>query len=144
MQNYSTHSKIVPLYHYVLSIFILITTAINGYVFVNALLHKDSNVILLSFSWLCISISLILLFWFVRSFALRAQNRAIRAEENFRHFVLTGKPLDSKLGIGQIIALRFASDEEFPNLALKALSENLSNDSIKKAIINWRADNHRV
>ncbi len=144
MQNYSNHSKIVPLFHYVLSILILTTTVINSYVFVNALLHKDSNVILLSLSWLFISLSLILIFWFVRSFSLRAQNRAIRAEENLRHFILTGKPLDSKLAIGQIIALRFAPDEEFPDLALKAVNENLSSDLIKKAIKNWKADNHRV
>ncbi len=48
----------------------------------------------------------------------------IRAEENFRHFILTGKPLDSRLDMKQIIALRFAEDDEFPELCQKALSEN--------------------
>jgi hypothetical protein len=87
---------------------------------------------------------LILLFWYARAFALRAQDRAIRAEENFRHYILTGKPFDSKISMGQIIALRFASDEEMPGLAKRAAEENLSSKQIKEAIKNWRADNNRA
>ena len=79
-----------------------------------------------------------------RGFALKAQDRAIRAEENLRHYVLTGKLLDKQLRMGQIIALRFASDEELPALAQKAAEENLSNKQIKAAIRNWRADTYRV
>ena len=84
------------------------------------------------------------MFFFARGFALKAQDRAIRAEENFRHFILTGKPLDNRLRMGQIIALRFAGDAEFPSLAQKAAAENIKGDDIKKAIQTWRADNHRV
>jgi hypothetical protein len=90
------------------------------------------------------SFVLILLSWYTRIFALKAQDRAIRAEENFRHFILTGKPLPAGLRISQIIALRFASDSEFPTLAQKALNENLSNKQIKEHIVNWRADYYRV
>jgi hypothetical protein len=72
------------------------------------------------------------------------QNRAIRAEENLRHFAMTGKLLDPNLKMGQIVALRFASDEEYLALAKRAIEENLSRDDIKKAIKNWRADYHRV
>jgi len=79
-----------------------------------------------------------------RSFSLKAQDRAIRAEENLRHFVLTGKVLDKSLTIRQIIALRFAPDEEFIALAERAVKENLSNDDIKKAVKNWKEDNHRA
>lgn len=83
-------------------------------------------------------------FIFIRSFPIKAQDRAIRAEENLRHYVLTGKLLDSRLRIGQIIALRFASEEELPELAQRAASENLKADDIKKEIRNWRMDHHRV
>ena len=76
--------------------------------------------------------------------AFQAQDRAIRAEENFRHYLLTGKPLDSRLRVSQIVALRFASDAEFPGLAVKAADEKLKNEDIKKLIQNWRADHHRV
>jgi hypothetical protein len=84
------------------------------------------------------------LFLFVRMFALKAQDRAIRAEENLRHFALTGKLLPATLSIGQIIALRFASDEEFVALAATAASENLSSKEIKQSINNWKADTYRV
>ena len=58
--------------------------------------------------------------FFARTFALKAQDRGIRAEENLRHYVLTGKLLPSSLSINQIISLRFASDAEFPALVADA------------------------
>jgi hypothetical protein len=91
-----------------------------------------------------LSLALAGLFWFARVFALKAQDRAIRAEENFRHYILTGKPLPAQLRLGQIIALRFASDAEFPALVQKAVAEKLRSNDIKKMIVNWRADHHRV
>ena len=77
-------------------------------------------------------------------FALKAQDRAIKAEENFRYYLLTGKALSSKLTMRQIIGLRFASDEEFVALADKAVKENLSEKEIKKSIKSWKADTYRV
>ena len=84
------------------------------------------------------------MFFAARSFGTRAQDRAIRAEENLRHFVLTGKLLDSRLKIHQITALRFASDEEFVSLAKKAADDEMKPEDIKKSINNWRADWDRV
>ena len=66
------------------------------------------------------SVALFLLFVFTRNFAMGVQDRAIRAEENLRHFALTGKRLDPRLTIKQIVGLRFASDAEFVELARKA------------------------
>ena len=77
-------------------------------------------------------------------FALKAQDRVIRLEENLRAQALSGKPLSNGLTIRQIIGLRFASDEEFLALAEKAEKEKLSEKEIKMAIVNWRADNYRV
>ena len=91
-----------------------------------------------------ISLSLLFIFFFARVFSLKAQDRAIRAEENFRHYLLTGKPLDSRLTIRQIIGLRFASDEEFSELAKRAVDEKMKEDDIKKAIKNWKPDFYRV
>jgi hypothetical protein len=82
--------------------------------------------------------------YFARVFALKAQDRAIRAEENLRHFVLTGKLLDPRLEVKQIIALRFASDAEFPALAQQAAEKGLSQTDIKAAVKSWRADFYRV
>jgi hypothetical protein len=99
--------------------------------------YSASLIVVLTF---CV---LILLF-LCRIFALKAQDRAIRAEENLRHFVLTGKLLDPRLTIRQIIALRFAPDDEFVPLAQQAAERNLAADAIKQAVKKWRADTYRV
>jgi hypothetical protein len=81
---------------------------------------------------------------FTRVFSCKAQDRAIRAEENLRHFVLTGKLLDPRIRMGQVVALRFAPDAEFVPLAIRAAEENMPPDAIKRAIKVWRADHNRV
>ena len=139
-QNYKAHSRYVPLYHF-------ITGAVVIAVFIGSIVNlvTSSKENLYSAS-LLVAVSLILgsFFWYARAFALRAQDRAIRAEENFRHFILTGKPLDKRLRMGQIIALRFSSDEEFSSLAQKAADENLKVNEIKSQIRSWRPDHHRA
>lgn len=82
--------------------------------------------------------------WFARQFAIKAQDRAIRAEENLRFFALKGKLLPKKLRLSQIIALRFASDDEFVELVERAEREDLRSEEIKKLIRNWKGDHHRV
>ena len=82
--------------------------------------------------------------FFARTFALKAQDRAIRAEENLRHYVLTGKLLDTRLEPLQIVGLRFASDAEFPALAQQAAEKGLSQKDIKALVKNWRPDFYRV
>jgi hypothetical protein len=91
-----------------------------------------------------LTIAVVVLSFLCRIFALKAQDRAIRAEENLRHFVLTGKLLDARLTIRQIIGLRFAPDGEFVPLARRAADENLAPDAIKQAVKNWRPDLYRV
>lgn len=81
---------------------------------------------------------------YARVFALKAQDRGIRAEENLRHFVMTGKLLDPRLTIQQVIGLRFASDAEFVELAKKAAETGMGQKDIKQAVKNWRGDYYRV
>jgi len=139
-QNYSNHFRFVPVYHYFVllgSLILFIGSIVN--------LFKSSgdniyNASLIVFG----SLLLVFITFFARTFSLKAQDRAIKVEENFRHYILTGKTMDSKLTVRQIIGLRFASDEEFPELAKRAVKENLSEKEIKKAIKNWKADNYRV
>ena len=139
-QNFKNHSRFVPLYHYVAGMLVIL--GFGGSI-VN-LLHADAHTHYSAALLVVVFFVLILIFWYARAFALRAQDRAIRAEENFRHFILTGKPLPKELRIGQIIALRFASDAEFPALAKKAVEEKLLPKQIKEAVQNWRADYNRV
>jgi hypothetical protein len=91
-----------------------------------------------------LTVSMLILALLARIFALRAQDRAIRAEENLRCFVMTGKLLHPGLTIRQIIALRFASDSEFVSLANRAAKDALTPVDIKKAVQSWRSDNYRV
>ena len=141
-QNLKNHGRYVPLYHFILPTAILALVVGSSINLFDAC-HKNDG--LYSASLICL-MSLVLLFvWFYsRSFALKAQDRAIRAEENLRHFIATGKALDNRLRMGQIIALRFAGDDEFVALAQKAAAENMSSKDIKAAIKNWRADNDRA
>jgi len=141
-QNYANHRKYVIGYHFItftIAFLLLIISVYNFYLTINGTGDMRYGVMFLFISVLFISI-----FFYSRIFALKAQDRAIRAEENFRHFILTGKIFESKITLPQILALRFASDEEFTELTKKAVAENLSSDEIKKSIKNWRADNNRV
>lgn len=140
-QNYKNHSRLVPLYHG--AAFLLILAGLIGSV-INLVNHHDPSNHYSASLLIIVFLVLLLLFWYTRAFALRAQDRAIRAEENFRHYILTGKPLDKQLRLGQIIALRFAPDEEFAELAKKAVKENMTPKAIKQAIQNWKGDYHRV
>ena len=141
-QNFKNHSRFVPLYHFIASTAILALIVGSSINMFDACNKKDG---LYSASLICLmSVVLLLVWFFARSFALKAQDRAIRAEENLRYFALTGKLLDSRLRLGQIIALRFAADDEFVVLAKKAAEESLAAREIKKSIVNWRADYHRV
>ena len=139
-QNFNNHSRYVPLYHFVASailLAILVGASIN--LWLNAKQNTYSSCLIFA-----LTILVGLVWFFSRTFALKAQDRAIRAEENFRHFIVTGKPLSSSLRLNQIIALRFAADEELAGLAEKAVTENLSSKQIKQHIKNWRADHHRI
>jgi len=141
-QSYAKHMKFVPLFHGVLSAIILLTFLGSLYAIYRAITHASGRLDAVLIT--ALTIIAILLFWFCRTFPLKAQDRAIRAEENLRHFALTGKLLDKRLSLGQIIGLRFASDGEFPALAQRAADENLTPDAIKKQIKSWRADNDRL
>jgi Family of unknown function (DUF6526) len=141
-QNYSNHGRMVPLFHYVAFSAALFPFVLCIIHFIKTLGEGSGR--LQAAGMLSMASAIILALWFARSFALRAQDRAIRAEENFRYYVATGKPLDSKLKMRQVIALRFAGDNEFVALAKKAVDENLSAKQIKTAITNWKADHNRV
>lgn len=141
-QNYSNHARFVPGYHFVLSPVLLLTaigSLVNLYKSLgdHQRLYSASLIVVLSFCAIAIA-------GYARIFALKAQDRAIRAEENLRHYLLAGKLLDPRLGVKQIVALRFAPDEEFVALAKRAADETMEPDAIKRAIKSWRPDFYRV
>lgn len=141
-QSYAKHARYVPGYHFVLPLLLLLATG-GALVQLYRTLSGGSGRLFAAVLVLLAG-SCLMLFWYCRVFALRAQDRAIRAEENLRHFALTGKLLDPRLTMRQTIGLRFASDVELPALAQRAAEEGLSERAIKQQVKGWRADHHRL
>lgn len=140
-QTYANHRQVVPVFLTVAGVLLL--TIIGACV--NLYKTWDDHLVFYSASLIVVlSVCLLMVGFFARSFALKAQDRAIRAEENLRHFALTGRLLDARLDIKQIIALRFASDAEFPNLVKRAAQDQMKPDDIKKAVKDWRPDTYRA
>jgi len=137
-QNFKKHSQYVPGFHVFTFAVIIAALVIAIILMVHAGISHHTVFDLL------VAVSLGLLFYYTRQFATGNQDRIIRAEENFRCYRLTGKPLDNRLTRSQVIALRFAEDIEYAALADKAVHQNLSPKQIKQAIQQWRADHHRV
>lgn len=141
-QSYAKHARLVPAYHYFafpVLLLCFIGSLVNLYESLgdHSRLYNAALIAAMNASGLVIAL-------LARVFALKAQDRAIRAEENLRHYVMTGKLLDRRLTVKQIVALRFASDGEFVELAAKAAGEGMTPDAIKRAIRSWRADHDRV
>jgi uncharacterized membrane protein len=98
--------------------------------------------------WIIVSLALVVLAFLVRLNSLKVQDRLIQLEERLRYQqVLSAALLQqaNALKPGQIIALRFAGDDELEELVSSALAGKFTkNSEIKRAIKNWRADTFRV
>jgi hypothetical protein len=142
-QNYKNHARFEPMFHFFAAPVLLI----NLIVAVVVLIHRWPHHIWMH-AWLFImAIALFLLAGIARSYPLRVQDRVIRLEENLRYQRLLSPELAAaaqSLTLGQIVALRFASDAELPALIQRTLTENLEPKTIKQSITSWRADNLRV
>lgn len=140
-QNFKNHAQMVPGYHYVTGLG-LIATVIGSVVHLVGAWGTDVQYA--ASLLVALSVFTVMAALYARIFALKAQDRAIRAEENLRNFARNGALLDPKLTMRQIIGLRFASDAEYDELAKKAVANNMSEKEIKQAIKNWKADTYRV
>jgi hypothetical protein len=141
-QSYAKHAKFVPPFHFMLAPAAMLAVIGAITILVRAFMHGSGRLtgaVLVLLSLVAFGALL-----FGRVFALKVQDRLIRAEENMRHYLLTGKPLDPRLTIDQIIGLRFASDAEFATLAQRAADEQLTRDAIKRSVQTWRPDLARL
>ncbi len=140
MQTYANHTRFEPLYHFVAGP-ILIANAIYA---LQALKHGLS---VGSVMFAATAVALVLIAFFARAFALKAQDRVIRLEMRMRlREVLPASQHGdiSRLSMSQLVGLRFASDAELPNLVQATLKDDLSGRAIKKLITTWVPDDHRV
>jgi predicted phage-related endonuclease len=82
-----------------------------------------------------------------RYYTTRLQDRIIKLEMKLRCAQLlspAGHAAAGRLSNAQIIALRFASDQELPALLERADREHLTAEQIKKAVKNWVPDLDRT
>lgn len=141
LQDFASHRRYIPGYHYVLS----------GILLVNLILRIVWAI--KSPSWanawaIVMAVAFILMGWYLRAFPNRVQDRVIRLEERMRLGRLLPPELRPRLGEftpAQLVALRFASDEELPELATRVLNERITDKRAIKALIQqWRADHLRA
>lgn len=140
-QTYKSHRRYFPGHHY----FVVPILVANLGVEIKRLIDNQTGHQL----WAVAVAAALAVFGFTsRLMALTAQNRVIRLEEQLRLRRLMPAEehaMVDTLRPGQLVGLRFASDEEAPALARRCASGELAkSDSVKKEIKNWRADNLRV
>lgn len=133
-QNYANHRH-RPTLWLVAALF-----AVIGFILMVLAAFRQSGYI--TFGLVLLSMSLICTVYMVRGYALRLQNRIIRLEMQTR-LARLGRDF-GRLEMPQVIALRFASDQELPALIERALAEKLTPDQIKQAVTSWQADHLRT
>jgi len=141
-QNFANHTKLVPTFHFFVLPVLALNVVQSVYHFVHLGLKWDGCVGVLT------ALALLLLSFHARLFALRVQDRVIRLEERHRLGRLLPEDLQLRVAeftTGQLVALRFASDEELPALARKVLNDGVTDlKSIKRSVKCWRADSLRA
>ncbi|GGH69449.1 hypothetical protein HNQ91_002811 [Filimonas zeae] len=142
-QNFQNHVRYYAPHHFILLPLILVGVVISLVFAVKQ--TADSG------AWYGITAVFLLLGYtsvmLRQHYALTVQDRLVRLEVRFRYFTLTGKrfePLEQQLSLSQILALRFAADEELPGLVQRAITEQLPAKAIKQSIQQWQGDYMRV
>ncbi|MCC7051965.1 MAG: hypothetical protein IT355_01780 [Gemmatimonadaceae bacterium] len=141
MQSFTNHARVVPGYHYVTGLLTLTYLLWSVW-------HAVSTRSLDAHFQMLGGMALLGNFWYTRAFPLKAQDRVIRLEERLRLTRLVPddlRPRIDELSARQLIALRFASDAEAPELVRWVLTDGITDTKqIKQRIRSWRADTHRL
>jgi len=139
-QDLKHHASLDPIFHYFL---IWISLASMVIAIVYAVQHPDFYSV-----WIVlVAVAAFFALFRLRTYPLKVQDRIIRLEERLRLQALTPTewhPQIHRLTEDQLIALRFASDEEVVQLARLTLDQNLNRKQIKERIQSWRPDHWRV
>jgi len=140
-QDLKTHTRLDPLYHFFLA-WIFLANVIVAVVY--AVRHASCF-----YAWwlVAVSVAAFLALFKMRLYPLKVQDRVIRLEERLRLQALAPAEWHAqiyRLTEDQLIALRFASDDEVVELAKQALEHNLTRKQIKERIRTWRGDYWRV
>lgn len=136
-QTYATHTRWVPAFHMVAFPILTILFFWSAWRVVTGFSVDRLMFLLLT------TATLIALF-LARLFALTVQDRVIRLEMRLKMAQLLPadlRPRINELTPKQLVALRFASDQELPDLVRTVLVDNIRDArAIKKMIRNWQGD----
>lgn len=139
-QSYANHRRLPPIAFQIAFVVIAADVIVRAV----AAIKAPS----LTSTWAVVVMAAILMVaYYARRNAQIVQDRLIMLETRRRlQRLLPAEQQDgiAKLTRPQLIALRFASDEELPALASATLTEQLSNDAIKQRVQQWQADWQRV
>jgi hypothetical protein len=140
-QSFEHHAKFVPMFHFV----VLPILGANFFWSASRLVHAPSvDRALEAIVAFAIALGVV----FGRAFALKAQDRVIRLEMRLRLAGLLPEAQRARipeLTVGQMVALRFASDAELPQLVATVLKDNIRDKTaIKKMITHWQPDHVRL
>ena len=136
-QTLKNHARFLPAFHF----FVIPVLLIN---FLNEIRHVYLSPSRHSAWTLVVAAALLALAFISRVMALTVQDRVIRLE--MRHRLKDTLPFDLHGRIGelspqQLVALRFASDEELPALVREILAGTLTTQkAIKQRVKNWQGD----
>ncbi len=137
-QNFASHVRFVPPFHF----FAVPVLVINFFWSLYRL--KQLGISFEGVFGVILAAALVVAILEVRLFALTVQDRVIRMEERLRYERILPEELRwraEELTVGQFVSLRFASDEDLPQLMRKVLDEKLTGrKAIKQLIKNWRPD----
>lgn len=140
-QSFESHAKIVPGYHRWTTALLVLPTLYFLY-----LAASDFSVERLAFLLFCVGVIFAALY--ARLFPIGVQDRVIRLEERLRLQRLLPPDLQERIPeftTDQLVGLRFASDQELPDLARRVLEEGISDrKQIKRAVRSWRPDHQRI
>lgn len=136
-QTYKNHARFFPLFHYVaFPIF-----ALN---FLNSLRHLYYSPYRATVWEAVVAFGLVVLALASRLMALAVQDRVIRLEMQLRLARVLPPELQPKIAVltpRQFVALRFASDQELPELVREITDGRLTTSKeIKMRVKNWQAD----
>jgi len=137
-QNFRHHTKFVPAFHFFLLPLMLVNVVRSILAWRRAEYSIDGILGVL------VAIALLVGFVIVRTMVLKVQDRVIRLEERLRFERILPADLQARIPeftVDQLVALRFASNSELPELIRRVLDENIKErKTIKQLIKVWRPD----
>ena len=141
VQDFAHHTRFSVLYHFITTPIALLNLYFQiRHAFATKAPYDYWNVVF-AFGFLTLVLS-------ARVMALTVQDRVIRLEMRLRLRELLPSSMEAdiaKLTVRQLVALRFASDAELPELVQHVLKGELTGEKeIKAAVKNWQADWQRA